>query len=143
MKSPKKWRCGCSAILRSALSASQGKTTPRQPGFNIEPFSRFWREAHQLVVESTTAVVDLMRQRGVGPVQMVCPAEVLEPLQRHSGVEAVHFGRLDQRQDLSTGPLWIPNRILNSLLNFTSWSTDSSLHQATSSFPRRHGVFLR
>lgn len=84
-----------------------------------------------------------MRQRGVGPVQMVCPAEVLEPLQRHSGVEAVHFGRLDQRQDLSTGPLWIPNRILNSLLNFTSWSTDSSLHQATSSFPRRHGVFLR
>ena len=46
-----------------------------------------------------------MRQRGVGPVQMVCPAEVLEPLQRHSGVEAVHFGRLDQRQDLSTGPL--------------------------------------
>lgn len=48
---------------------------------------------------------------------------------------------LAAKPDLSTGPLWIPNRILNSLLNFTSWSTDSSRHQATSSFPRRHGAF--
>ena len=37
-----------------------------------------------------------MRQRGVGLVQIVCAAEVLEPLHRHRGVEAVHFGRLDQ-----------------------------------------------
>lgn len=45
-----------------------------------------------------------MRQRGVGLVQIICAAEVLEPLHRHRGIEAVHFGRLDQRQDLSTGP---------------------------------------
>ena len=96
IKSPKKGRCGCSALLRSALSTSQGKIIPRQPGVNIEAFDRFRREAHQLVVESATAVVDLMRQRGVGPVQIVCAAEVLEPLHRHRGVEAVHFGRLDQ-----------------------------------------------
>ena len=36
--------------------------------------------------------------RGVGPVQIVCAAEVLERLHRHRGVEAVHFGRLDQRK---------------------------------------------
>lgn len=44
---------------------------PRQSGVNIAAFGRFRREAHQLVVESTTAVVDLMCQRGVGPVQIV------------------------------------------------------------------------
>lgn len=39
-----------------------------------------------------------MRQRGVGTVQIVCTAEVLEPLHRHRGIEAVHFGRLNQRK---------------------------------------------
>ena len=84
-----------------------------------------------------------MRQRGVGLVQIICAAEVLEPSIVIAVLKPCILAVSTNVKICQLAPYRIPNRILNSLLNFTSWSTDSSLHQATSSFPRRHGVFLR